>query len=59
MKARPDNWDSMSLKEKEKFMMKQSTGVCNCTPAIGESCKKCKALIIDTVAEPQRFVRLS
>lgn len=45
MKARPDNWDSMSLKEKEKFIMNQSTGVCNCTPAIGESCKECKGLI--------------
>jgi hypothetical protein len=46
-KKQPENWHLMSLKEKENFLMNQSTGVCNCTPSIGEFCELCKDLYED------------
>lgn len=44
IKPKPDNWEQMPLPEKIKFVQNQSTGVCNCTPSIGEVCEKCAPL---------------
>lgn len=46
-KKQPENWHLMSLKEKENFLMNQSTGICNCTQSIGEFCDECKDLYED------------
>lgn len=43
----PENWDEMSMREKSKFIENFTTGVCNCTPSIGESCNDCKDMFID------------
>lgn len=43
----PENWDEMSMKEKSKFIQNFTTGVCNCTPSIGESCSDYKDMFID------------
>jgi len=43
-KIQPENWKEMALPEKIKFVQNQSTGVCNCTPSIGEVCERCAPL---------------
>ena len=42
---RPENWERLNIPEKVNFVIKQNTGVCDCKPAIKESCYLCKPLI--------------
>ena len=44
MKTKPENWKDLDIRRKMDFVMGRDTGVCNCTPALGESCKRCKAI---------------
>lgn len=44
MKAKPDNWKDLDIRRKMDFVMGHGTGVCNCTPALGEHCKRCDAV---------------
>lgn len=44
MKQKPEDWKDLDIRRKIDFVMGRSTGVCNCTPTLGESCKRCEAL---------------
>ena len=44
MKAKPENWNALQIERQVDFIMGRDTCVCNCTPALGESCKRCKDL---------------
>ena len=41
MKQKPDNWKDLDIRRKIDFVMGRDTGVCNCTPALGERCEHC------------------
>jgi len=44
MKAKPENWKDLNIRRKMDFIMGRGTAVCNCTPALGEHCKRCDAV---------------
>ena len=44
MKAKPKNWKDLRIEQQVDFILGKDTCVCNCTPALGESCKRCKDL---------------
>lgn len=44
MKQKPENWKDLDIRRKIDFVMGRDTGVCNCTPALGEHCKRCDAV---------------
>ena len=44
MKAKPDNWKDLDIRRQMDLIMGRSTSVCNCTPSLGEHCKRCDGL---------------
>lgn len=44
MKTKPDNWKDLDIRRKMDFIMGRDTSVCNCTPTLGEHCKRCDGL---------------
>ena len=44
MKTKPDNWKDLDIRRKMDFIMGRGTSVCNCTPTLGEHCKRCDGL---------------
>ena len=43
MKQKPEDWKHYDPNRKFDFLVGESTGVCNCTPVFGETCKRCDA----------------
>jgi hypothetical protein len=44
MKQKPENWKDLDIRRKMDFIMGRGTAVCNCTPVLGEHCKRCDAV---------------